>query len=343
MESDAGRHRRAMTLAMGLAAAARPWTSPNPWVGAVVLSSTGDVVGSGATEPAGGAHAEVVALRAAGDRARGGTLVTTLEPCAHHGRTPPCVGAVLRAGIAHVVVAVVDPDPKVDGSGIATLRAAGLDVTVGVLADEVTTQLAAYLHHRRTGRPLVVGKLAITVDGAIAASDGTSTWITGEAARADVHRLRAESDAIVVGAATVRTDDPQLTVRGAEGRDPQRVVLGTAPAGARVHPCLEWHGGVADLVDGLGGRGVLQALVEGGSRVMRSFLDADLVDRLVLYVAPRLLTGTELVPMVAGPSALSIDDAWRGRFDGVCRLGEDLRIDLIPPSRCRGSLDGADR
>ena len=162
-----------MQAALDAAAQVRMRTSPNPWVGAVVLSANGDVVGIGATEPAGGAHAEVLALRAAADDGRGGTLVVTLEPCAHHGRTPPCVDAIVAAGISHVVVAILDPDRRVAGRGVAALRAAGIEVTVGVLADDGTEQLRPYLHHRRTGRPYVVCKLAISVDGGIAATDGS--------------------------------------------------------------------------------------------------------------------------------------------------------------------------
>lgn len=323
----------AMELALEAAARVRTRTSPNPWVGAVVLSPGGEVVGVGATEPAGGAHAEAIALREAGDAARGGTLMVTLEPCSHHGRTPPCVDAVIGAGVRRVVVAIVDPDPRVAGRGVAALRAAQIDVEVGVLASRAAGLLAPYLHHRRTGRPYVVCKLAITIDGAIAAADGSSQWITGSEARTDAHRLRAESDAIIVGAGTVRADDPSLTVRHAEGRDPLRVVLGSAPAAARLRPCIEWTDDLPGLLDHLGGRGVLQALVEGGSKMVRSFFDLDLIDRYVLYVAPALMTGSTALPMVAGPSASSIDDVWRGRFDGVRQLGDDLRIDLVPRNR----------
>jgi diaminohydroxyphosphoribosylaminopyrimidine deaminase/5-amino-6-(5-phosphoribosylamino)uracil reductase len=323
----------AMRVALDAAAGVRTSTSPNPWVGAVVLSAAGDVVGVGATEPPGGAHAEVVALRAAGPAAAGGTLVVTLEPCAHHGRTPPCVDAVIAAGVREVVVGIVDPDTRVAGRGVAALRGAGVGVTVGLLEVEVAEQLQAYVHHRRSGRPYVVCKLAITVDGGIAAADGSSQWITGAAARTDAHRLRAESDAIVVGAGTVRVDDPALTVRHVDGSDPLRVVLGTAPAGARVQPCLHWQGGAEELLDDLGGRGVVQVLVEGGSRAVRSFFEPGLIDRFVLYVAPALLAGVDLVPMIAGPSAPSIGAMWRGRFADVRRLGDDLRIDLVPDDR----------
>jgi diaminohydroxyphosphoribosylaminopyrimidine deaminase / 5-amino-6-(5-phosphoribosylamino)uracil reductase len=323
----------AMTQAIEVARQARLRTSPNPWVGAVVLSASGDVVGIGATEPPGGAHAEIVALRAAGDAARDGTLVVTLEPCSHHGRTPPCVDAVLAAGVARVVVGVEDPDPAVAGGGVEALRAAGVSVEVGCMAADVTAQLEPYLHHRRTGRPYVVCKLAATLDGKLAAADGTSQWITGIEARTDVHRLRAESDAVVVGAGTVLADDPSLTVRHVEGPDPLRVVLGRAPEGAQVHPCLEWSGSLTELLDELGSRGVLQVLVEGGASVVRSFFDDDLVDRYVVHLAPALMAGRNAVPMIDGPITPTIDALWRGRFADVRRLGDDLCVELVPPTR----------
>lgn len=330
-----------MQAALDAAAQVRTRTSPNPWVGAVVLSARGTLVGVGATEPAGGAHAEVIALRAAGDAARDATMVVTLEPCAHHGRTPPCVDAIVAAGIRHVVVAILDPDQRVAGRGVAALRTAGIEVTVGVLADAATAQLQPYLHHRRSGRPYVVCKLAITVDGAIAAADGSSQWITGAAARTDAHRLRAESDAIVVGAGTVRADDPSLTVRHVDGRDPLRVVLGAVPTDARAKPCLAWTGDAAGLLDYLGRLGILQVLVEGGARTVRSFFEPDLIDRFVLYIAPALFTGVDIVPMIAGPSARSLDDIWRGQFADVRRVGDDLRLDLLPSNRSRAMTTAA--
>ena len=333
-------HPTAMGLAIGQAQAVRARTSPNPWVGAVVLDRAGELVGLGATEPPGGRHAEIVALDAARDRsdgaARDGTLVVTLEPCSHHGRTPPCTDAVTDAGIRRVVVGVTDPDPQVAGRGLDRLRGAGIDVEVGVRADDVTEQLTPYLHHRRTGRPYVVCKLAATLDGGTAAPDGTSQWITGEAARTDAHRMRAESDAIVVGAGTVRADDPTLTVRHVDGPDPLRVVLGRAPADARVHPCLEWTGdahegagGLVALLDHLGAEGVLQVMVEGGATVVGSFHDAGLVDRYVLYLAPALFGGRDATPLLAGTTAPTIDDLWRGHLAAVRPIGDDVRIDVV--------------
>jgi len=320
----------AMRAAITAAATVRTSTAPNPWVGAVIASGDGSIIATGATQPPGGPHAERVALAAAGPAAaRGATLVTTLEPCSHHGRTPPCVDAIVAAGIARVVVGIEDPDPLVAGRGVAALRAAGIDVTVGVEAVAVADQLAPYLVHRRTGRPYVVLKLAATVDGRTAAPDGTSQWITGPDARADAHRLRAESQAILVGAGTVRTDDPALTVRLVEGPDPVRVVLGRAPAGAKVHPCLERTGDLGPILDELGGRGVLQLLVEGGASVAHAFHAAGLVDHYVVYLAPAVFGGDDALGLFRGPAAPTMAVLRRGRFRSVRRLGDDVRLDLV--------------
>jgi diaminohydroxyphosphoribosylaminopyrimidine deaminase/5-amino-6-(5-phosphoribosylamino)uracil reductase len=316
-----------MRRAMALAASVRIRTSPNPWVGCVVVSADGRAF-EGATEPPGGRHAEIVALDAAGPDAEGGTLYVTLEPCSHTGRTGPCADAVVAAGVSRAVVGIVDPDAQVAGQGIERLRAAGIDVMTGVLAGEVEQQLAPYLKHRRTGRPFVVLKLAATLDGRTAAPDGSSRWITGPVARADAHRLRAESDAVIVGAGTIRADDPALTVRDAEGRDPLRVVLGAVPAGARVRPCIELGGDLGEILDELGRRGVVQAMVEGGAHVAGDFHRAGLVDRYVLYLAPALLGGDDGRPLFAGAGAPTMADVWRGRLRGVERLGDDVRIEL---------------
>jgi diaminohydroxyphosphoribosylaminopyrimidine deaminase / 5-amino-6-(5-phosphoribosylamino)uracil reductase len=313
-----------MRRAIEQAAGVRGTTSPNPWVGCVI--EPGDH--RGATSPPGGPHAEVHALRAAGDAARGATLFTTLEPCSHFGRTAPCTEAIIEAGVARVVVGVEDPDPLVAGQGIERLRAAGIEVTVGVCADEVREQLAPYLKHRETGRPLVVLKLAATLDGGTAAPDGSSRWITGEAARTDAHVLRAESDAVLVGAGTVRVDDPELTVRHVDGNDPLRVVLGKVPDGARVHPALELEGNLDDVLSELGRRGVLQLLVEGGASVAHAFHNARLVDRYVLYLAPALFGGDDARGLFAGPGAVTIGDVWRGRIRSVRMVGDDLRVDV---------------
>jgi diaminohydroxyphosphoribosylaminopyrimidine deaminase/5-amino-6-(5-phosphoribosylamino)uracil reductase len=329
----------AMEQAIALAASVRVATSPNPWVGCVIEAPDGQVFG-GATEPPGGGHAEVVALRAAGSAARGATVWVTLEPCAHTGRTGPCADALVEAGVRRVVVALADPDPRVSGRGIERLRAAGIEVEVGVGADLVREQLAPYLKHRSTGRPWVVLKLASSLDGRTAAPDGTSQWITGGAARADAHRLRAESDAIIVGAGTVRADDPELTVRHVPGRSPLRVVLGTAPAGAKVLPALEHQGALEPLLDELGDRGVLQVLVEGGASVAGQFHRAGLVDHYVLYLAPAIFGGEDARPLLAGPGAETMADLWRGTITAVTHLGGDLRLDIraVAPSPVTGQV-----
>jgi diaminohydroxyphosphoribosylaminopyrimidine deaminase/5-amino-6-(5-phosphoribosylamino)uracil reductase len=316
-----------MVRAIHLAASVRRRTSPNPWVGCVIVAADGTAY-EGATQPPGGAHAEIEALTAAGAAARGATLYCTLEPCCFHGRTPPCTEAVIAAGIAKVVVAVEDPDPRVAGQGVAALRAAGVDVEVGPGAPEVRAQLAPYFKHRSTGRPWVVLKLAATLDGRTAAPDGTSQWITGEPARADAHRLRAESDAVLVGAGTVRADDPSLTVRLAEGDDPTRVVLGKAPEGAKVLPAVEVEGPLEAVLDDLGSQGVLQLLVEGGATVAHAFHAAGLVDRYVLYLAPALFGGDDARGLFTGPGAPTLAELWRGRLVGVERLGDDIRVEL---------------
>jgi diaminohydroxyphosphoribosylaminopyrimidine deaminase/5-amino-6-(5-phosphoribosylamino)uracil reductase len=322
-----------MRRAIRNAAAVRFSTSPRPWVGAVVVTTEGEVF-DGATEPAPGRHAEVVALDAAGT-ARGATVFSTLEPCSHVNVTGPCADALVAAEVARVVVGIEDPDTRVSGTGVARLRDAGIEVAVGVCADEVGRQLAPYLKHRRTGRPFVVLKLAATLDGRTAAPDGSSQWITGEAARVDAHRLRAESDAVLVGAGTVRADDPSLTVRhvtssvqGTPLRDPLRVVLGRAPEEARVHPALEVSGDLGAILDDLGSRGVLQVMVEGGATVAHDFHAAGLVDRYVLYLAPALMGGDDGRSLLAGAGARTIDDVWRGRIESVERLGDDLRIEI---------------
>jgi diaminohydroxyphosphoribosylaminopyrimidine deaminase/5-amino-6-(5-phosphoribosylamino)uracil reductase len=323
--------RRAIDLASGV----RTSTSPNPWVGAVLATAAGATF-DGATEPPGGRHAEIVALdaaRAAGADTTGATMFTTLEPCSHHARTGPCTEALIAAGVARVVVGIDDPDTRVAGRGIEELRAAGITVDEGVCADLVHAQLAPYVKHRTTGRPWVLLKLAASLDGRTAAADGSSQWITGSAARADSHRLRAESDAVIVGAGTVRTDDPALTVRDAVGEDPLRVVLGRAPAGARVHPCVELEGPLVDVLDELGRRGVVQAMVEGGPTVAGAFHREGLVDRYVVYLAPALFGGDDGRPLMAGAGAASIDDVWRGRITNVQQLGDDLKVEMEPCTR----------
>ena len=317
-----------MRRAIEVASGARMVAHPNPWVGCVLLTPSGRVV-TGATRAPGGNHAEIEALEAAGPDAHGATAVVTLEPCCFQGRTPACTEALIAAGVRRVVVGLVDPDERVGGRGIARLRDAGIEVTQGVLDSLVEEQLAPYVHHRRTGRPYVVAKLASSADGRTAAPDGSSQWITGDLARADAHRIRAESDAVIVGAGTVRADDPALTVRHVEGPDPERIVLGTAPPDAAVRPCRELSGEPSEVLDVLGAEGMVQVMVEGGASVVGDFHRAGLIDRYVLYLAPVLFGGDDALGLFRGAGAASIDDVWRGRIDRVEQLGDDLRVELV--------------
>lgn len=325
-----------MQAAIEAAWAARRRSSPNPWVGAVVVPAGPLRNGQtpffvGATQEPGGDHAEVVALREAGSAASGSTLYVTLEPCDHRGRTGPCTEAIIAAGVSRVVVGIVDPDRAVCGRGVARLKEAGIEVEVGSCAGEVEKQLAPYITHRTKARPWVVLKLAATMDGRIAAPDGSSKWITGPQARRDVHELRADSDAVLVGAATVRADDPELTVRDITSpRQPLRVVLGSVEGSAKVLPALCLNGEIPEILGDLARRGVLQLLVEGGAQVAHDFHVSGLVDRYALYMAPVLLGGADGLGMFASQGAGTLSDAWRGHIVGARRLGEDLRVDLEP-------------
>jgi diaminohydroxyphosphoribosylaminopyrimidine deaminase/5-amino-6-(5-phosphoribosylamino)uracil reductase len=235
----------------------------------------------------------------------------------------------VEAGVAHVVVGTLDPDPRVAGRGVAALREAGVTVTTGVAVEEVRAQLAPYLWHRVTGRPYVVAKVASTLDGAVAMADGTSQWITGEAARADAHLLRAQSQAIVVGAGTVRADNPRLTARvGDIVLEPTRVVLGEAPADAAVRPCLERSGDLGHLLDELGELDILQVLVEGGPTVTSAFVEAGLVNHVVWYPAPAFAGGDGTVPALRSLTTDTLEHLRRARFTGVRVVGTDIRVDL---------------
>ncbi|MEV0083331.1 bifunctional diaminohydroxyphosphoribosylaminopyrimidine deaminase/5-amino-6-(5-phosphoribosylamino)uracil reductase RibD [Saccharopolyspora sp. NPDC050642] len=330
---------QAMRTAIAASEQVRGTTSPNPPVGCVVLAADGEVVGVGATQPPGGPHAEVVALRAAGERGRGGTAVVTLEPCSHTGRTPPCTDALRSAGIARVVHAASDPNPQAAG-GADVLRAAGIDVHSGFLVDEAARgPLRAWLHFARTGRPHVTWKYAATLDGRSAAVDGTSKWISSAESRAEVHRFRAQVDAIIAGTGTVLADDPQLTARTPDGallaRQPLRVVVGDReiPRTAKVFDdaaeTIQLPGGdpVAVLA-ALADRGVVDVLLEGGPRLAGAFIAAGCVDRVLAYVAPLLLG--------AGPAALgeagvgSISEAWRLTVEETTMSGPDVRISAVP-------------
>ena len=307
----------------------RGTTAPNPWVGAVVLSSDGEVY-DGATEPPGGPHAERVAIDLAGSKAQGATLFTTLEPCCHEGRTPPCVSHIIESGVSRVVIGMTDPDPHVSGGGVSALRDAGIEVVEGVRKKQIEDQLEPYVHHRATGRPWVVLKMALTMDGRTAAPDGSSEWITSDEARSDVHALRARCDAVLVGAGTIRSDDPSLTTRSVSGSDPQRIVLGKAPVDARVHPCWELEGDIDELMLELGSRGVVDLLVEGGAQVAATLHGKGLVNEYVFYIAPALMGGDEGRPVFVGPGSATMADLWRGDLRDVRKVGSDLRVEFRP-------------
>ena len=327
----------AQRLAIAQSQAVKGSTYPNPPVGAVILDAAGEVAGVGATELAGGAHAEVLALRAAGDRAAGGTAVVTLEPCNHHGRTPPCTDALLAAGVAAVVYAVADPNPVAAG-GARRLHDAGVAVTAGVAADDVAAgPLREWLHKQRTGFPHITWKFATSVDGRSAAADGSSQWITSEAARADLHRRRAACDAIMVGTGTVFADNPSLTARLPDGsldvRQPLRVVVGerdiptesavlnqdSPTVQLRTRDPQEVMRALADRTD---------VLLEGGPTLAGAFLRAGVVHRILAYVAPILLGGP--VTAVDDVGVASIAAALRWRYERVEQIGPDLLLSLVP-------------
>ncbi len=335
-------------------------TSPNPAVGAVLVKG-GRVVARGHHARAGGPHAEVVAIRRAGARARGADLYTTLEPCDHWGRTPPCTLAILEAGLRRVFVGSRDPNPLVDGRGIARLRRAGVAVVRDVLRGECDAVNAPWFRFITAGRPHVTLKAAVTLDGKIATRTGDSRWVTGPEARRDAHRLRDRADAVLVGAGTARADDPRLTARIPGGRDPVRVVLdarlalpprlrlfrqrssaptivahvsGRPPAarpGVEYLRCRGSKGRVdlPDLLAKLAARGVTSLLVEGGAEVHRSFLDAGLADRVVLYVAPKIV-GADGLSWVAGPGAARMAAALALAEVEVRQAGGDVVISGVP-------------
>ncbi|MGF2945585.1 bifunctional diaminohydroxyphosphoribosylaminopyrimidine deaminase/5-amino-6-(5-phosphoribosylamino)uracil reductase RibD [Mycobacterium sp. Lab-001] len=326
----------AMRMAIEQSYLVKGSTYPNPPVGAVIVDREGRVVGVGATEPAGGDHAEVVALRRAGGLASGGIAVVTLEPCNHFGKTPPCVNALVEARVSAVVYAVTDPN-GIAGGGAGRLQAAGVQVQAGVLADQVAGgPLREWLYKQRTGLPHVTWKYASSIDGRSAAADGTSQWISSDASRLDLHRRRATADAIVVGTGTVLADDPALTARGADGllaqRQPLRVVVGLRdlPSEAKVlngdsrtmlirtHDPMEVLKAVSDRTD---------VLLEGGPTLAGAFLRAGLVNRILAYLAPILLGGP--VTAVGDVGVPTIARALRWQFDGIDRTGPDLVLSLV--------------
>jgi diaminohydroxyphosphoribosylaminopyrimidine deaminase / 5-amino-6-(5-phosphoribosylamino)uracil reductase len=318
-----------MSMAIAEGEKARLHAPPNPWVGALLVDERGVIVGEGHTQAPGESHAEVVALRRAGASARGATMIVTLEPCCHVGRTGPCAEAIIEAGVARVVVGMIDPDPRVSGRGVALLKASGVDVEVGIEEELVRAQLAPYVWHRVTGRPYVILKIASTLDGVVAMADGTSQWITSADARRDAHVVRAQSQAILVGAATVRSDDPALTARLEDiVLEPLRVVLGHAPENARVRPCLELSGDLGAVLDELGSLDVLQLLVEGGPTTSSAFIKEGLVNHVVWYLAPALAGGEGTRAALGSLSTPTMEALRRGRIVDVRRVGEDIRVDV---------------
>ncbi len=343
-----------MTRAIELARTADYRTSPNPMVGAVVLDADGELAGEGFHRRKGEPHAEQEALAAAGVRARGGTIYTNLEPCTHAHRSPSCADAIVAAGVARAVVGwAIDPDTRVQGSGLARLHAAGIEVATGVLAPEANRLNEFYLWHRRTGQPFVSAKYAMTLDGKIATATGESRWITGEAARLHAHRLRHMHDAILVGVNTVVHDDPQLTTRevGADARQPIRVVLDShlrTPRSARVLgdgtliaatvdgsidgaevlklPAEDGRVSIGALLTELGRRGVISLLVEGGSETLASFLDRELINKLYAYIAPKLVGGRKAPGPFGGEGVASLAFARQLGEVEVVMLEDDVLI-----------------
>ncbi|NUO33706.1 MAG: bifunctional diaminohydroxyphosphoribosylaminopyrimidine deaminase/5-amino-6-(5-phosphoribosylamino)uracil reductase RibD [Dermatophilaceae bacterium] len=332
--------RRALQLA-----ASGPWPDPNPRVGCVLVGPDGSVVGEGHHRGAGSPHAEIEALEAAGAAAQGATAFVTLEPCSHTGRTGPCADALIESGVTSVVFAQSDPNPDAAG-GAERLHAAGVRVTGGVLAEEAAALNARWARTVALGRPLVTWKLATTLDGRSAAADGTSQWITGEAARADVHTLRATRDAVLVGTGTVLADDPRLTVRMPDGglapHQPLRVVMGLRPVprDARVAatPTEVLHLATRDpreALESLWQRGVRDVWLEGGPTLAAAFLRAGLVDDVYAYVAPAFLGGGR--PAVADLGVESIGGLRRLDLDEVVVVGNDVRIHAVPRADARAA------
>jgi len=365
---------RFMWAALDLARRGRGTTSPNPMVGAVVVRD-GKIVGSGYHQAAGMPHAEVIALRQAGEKARGAVLYVNLEPCAHRGRTGPCADAIIRAGVRRVVAAMEDPNPLVSGKGFQKLAAAGIEVRSGVLEENARRLNEAYIKYITTGRPFVIVKTAVTADGKTATRTGHSRWITGEKARAFVHRLRHNSDAIAVGIGTVLRDNPLLTARpeGGGGRDPLRVIVDSrarlpldarvinpasrAPTLLAVTPAapedklraLEERGveilvlpereGRVDLealLRKLGEREVCQLLVEGGGSLNYSLLEAGLVDKLMLFIAPLIVGGRESPTSFDGAGVARLEEAWRLRDVEIKQYDGDLLLIGYPVRPQRG-------
>ena len=353
--------------------------SPNPSVGAVIVNG-GHIVGEGWTQPVGGPHAEIVALERAGDAARGATIYTTLEPCCHFGRTPPCTTALLKAGIAEVRTAILDPDPRVNGEGVAAMERAGVKVSLGLCADDATQVIESYVHRTATGLPFVIAKFAMSLDGKIATSSGESQWISGEEARRHAHSLRRTADAVMVGVGTAMADDPQLTARDSNNapleRQPLRVVVDStgrvAPdsklfrspgsvlvatssmdkaaasalqsVGAEVAhlPGSDGRVDVAALMPLLVERGVNSVLVEGGGTLLATLIEQKFVSKVEAIVAPMLIGGRNALTPVEGDGFSYLKDALRLENITVGQLGDDVHIvGYVNTGSKAGHKDGA--
>lgn len=358
-----------MQRALALAMKAEGDTSPNPMVGCVIVDDEGNIVGEGYHHKAGQPHAEVNALAEAKNLAQGATAYVTLEPCAHYGRTGPCCVALARAGIKKVVVACTDPNPKVAGQGIAYLRLQGVEVVTGVCEKEALRLNERFFAWITKQRPFITLKYAMTLDGKIAAANGDSKWITGEAARTLAHRLRKQHDAVLVGIGTVLEDDPELTTRMVQGKNPVRVVLDSKlrislmatvlnPAAETIIftsteadedkanalnalpnvevvrlPLVSGKLPIAQVVRVLAERGLTSLLVEGGSEVHGAFYDAGLADRVYAFIAPKIIGGKNALTPVGGNGSEFIAEGWLLEEVEVRKLGTDIMVTGLVPER----------
>ncbi|WP_445492411.1 bifunctional diaminohydroxyphosphoribosylaminopyrimidine deaminase/5-amino-6-(5-phosphoribosylamino)uracil reductase RibD [Niallia sp. 03133] len=355
-----------MRMALDLAATAKGKTNPNPVVGAILVKDE-VIVGSGIHRKAGEPHAEVHAFQMAGEHAKGATLYVTLEPCSHYGKTPPCAKLVKESGVKRVVVATEDPNPSVAGRGINLLKEAGIEIEVGLLKEEAQKLNERFIHNMIYETPFVLSKVAMTLDGKIAAYTGHSQWITGEEARREVHYLRNEVDAILVGVGTVLADNPKLTTRlDTPSKNPVRIIMDSnlrTPIDAHIVDCseastiilttqeanpekveaLEAKGVEIMTVAAVNGKidsknalkmlykkGITDILLEGGSELNASFLRAGLIQKYIVYVAPKILGGKNSYTPFRGNDVETIDEAVKLHFDEVVNIGSDLRITAYP-------------
>jgi diaminohydroxyphosphoribosylaminopyrimidine deaminase/5-amino-6-(5-phosphoribosylamino)uracil reductase len=350
-----------MKLCLRLAMKGKGFVSPNPLVGAVIVKE-GEIVGKGFHPRFGAPHAEVFAIKEAGEKARDATLYVNLEPCCHYGKTPPCTKAIIEAGIKRVVVGMIDPNPLVNGKGVEELREKGIEVEVGVLEEKARRLNEAYAKFIKGKIPFVILKMAQSLDGKIATKSGESKWITGERARRLVHKLRSEYDAVLVGANTVLLDNPSLSAHGM-GRDPKRIVLdgqGRVPPEAQVfrpgverlvfttdvsspnwRKALEERGvevvvsegervDIKGLLEELGKRGIASVLVEGGGETASAFLEAGMVDKILFFIAPIIIGGREAKTSVEGNGCQNLQQAIKLNYQIIRKIGSDILIEAYP-------------